>query len=182
MRLFTALDLPPEMLLPMEQLLAELRPEAEVKWSPLENLHITTKFIGEWPEERMEELDGALKNLRGWEPFDVRLSGLGWFPNAGAPRVLWAGADGGDALVALAAQTDDVLAELGIAKEQHPYSPHLTLARIKATTPLQRLRAKVGQLQQRSIGQFQASCFYLYQSEPGSHSSVYRKRRSYPVK
>ena len=60
MRLFTALDLPPDVLLRLERLLAALRPEASIKWSPLDNLHITTKFIGEWPEKRVDELDAAL--------------------------------------------------------------------------------------------------------------------------
>ena len=49
MRLFTAIDLPDEMIWKLERLLSVLRPEAIIKWSPIDNLHITTKFIGEWP-------------------------------------------------------------------------------------------------------------------------------------
>ena len=98
MRLFTAIDLPAEMLLRLERLLSALRPEALIKWSPLDNLHITTKFIGEWPERRLEELDKALAGLIPREQFDIELRDLGWFPNERSPRVLWAGVHAGPAL------------------------------------------------------------------------------------
>src|SRR5947209_10415033 len=161
MRLFTALDLPADVLLRLDRLLAALRPEAMIKWSPLDNLHVTTKFIGEWPEHRIEELHAVLEKLRRPEPIDVELRDLGWFPNAQSPRILWAGVYGGDALPALAARTDEALAELGIAKEKHLFSPHLTLARIKNAVPLQRLRAKVEEFKTAPIGHFRASGFYL---------------------
>jgi 2'-5' RNA ligase len=179
MRLFTALDLPADVLLRLERLLAALRPEAMIKWSPLDNLHVTTKFIGEWPEHRVDELDAVLDKLRCAKPIDVELRDLGWFPNAHAPRVLWAGVYGGDALPALAVRTDEALAGLGIAKEKHPFAPHLTLARIKNAVPLQRLRAKVEEFQTAPIGHFRAPGFYLFRSDPGSNASIYRKLRGY---
>ena len=61
MRLFTGLDLPAEVVGNLEELLQQLRPTARIQWSPPANLHITTKFIGEWPEERLEELKAALR-------------------------------------------------------------------------------------------------------------------------
>lgn len=179
MRLFTALDLPPDVLLRLERLLAALRPEAVIKWSPLDNLHITTKFIGDWPEKRVDELDASLQKLRLREPINIELRELGWFPNAHSPRVLWAGVQGGDALSELALQTDKALAEIGVVEETHPFSAHLTLARIKGAVPLQRLRAKVEELQATSIGQFIASEFFLFRSDPGSNASIYRKLRRY---
>jgi 2'-5' RNA ligase len=179
MRLFTALDLPADILLRLERLLAALRPEAVIKWSPLDNLHITTKFIGEWPERRIDDLDAALKPLRLFEAFDVKLGNLGWFPNAHAPRVLWAGVDGCTALPERAERTDEALVALGVPREQHPFSPHLTLARIKHTVPMQRLRAKVEELRSAPIGGFHAPGFFLFRSDPGSNASIYRKLRSY---
>jgi len=180
MRLFTALDLPPDMLLNLERLLAALRPEAAIKWSPVGNLHITTKFIGEWPEARLNELDTQLQPLRFRDLLEIDLGGLGWFPSAHSPRVLWAGVGGGPALSALAAQTDDALTALGIGKDPQGFSPHLTLARIKNPVPLQRLRAKVEELQKTPIGHFRADHFFLYRSDPGSNASIYRKIRTYP--
>src|SRR6185437_9474458 len=110
MRLFTAIDLPQEALLRLDRLVAALRPEALIKWSPLDNLHITTKFIGEWPEERIGELHAALLKVAPRHPFQVQIRNLGWFPNERAPRVLWAGVEGGESLKELARDTDEALA------------------------------------------------------------------------
>src|SRR5579884_1291629 len=117
MRLFTAIDLPPDILLRLERLLSALRPEALIKWSPLDNLHITTKFIGEWPEARLHDLHEALGTVPNREPFDVEIRDLGWFPNERSPRVLWAGVHGGESLAKLATETETRLEALGIKKE-----------------------------------------------------------------
>src|SRR5262249_40717769 len=60
MRLFIGLDVPPDVVGKLEALLDRLRPAARINWCAPSNLHITTKFIGEWPEERLDELKTAL--------------------------------------------------------------------------------------------------------------------------
>ena len=179
MRLFTAIDLPAGVLLRLERLLATLRPEALIKWSPLDNLHITTKFIGEWPENRMDELDQALAELAPREPFEIRLRDLGWYPNERAPRVLWAGVHAGPELAELAHEIEARLESIGVAREERPFAPHLTLARIKNPVPMHSLRRKVDQLQPADLGNFRVGHFSLFRSDPGSNASVYRKLRDY---
>ncbi len=179
MRLFTAIDLPQEILLRLERLVAALRPEALIKWSPLDNLHITTKFIGEWPEARMEELHEALAEVAPRASFEVEVRQLGWFPNERSPRVLWAGVDGGAALSTLASETEKRLISLGVPAEDREFSPHLTLARIKSPVPLRALRQKVQELQPAPVGKFLVSQFTLFRSDPGSNASIYRKLREY---
>jgi 2'-5' RNA ligase len=179
MRLFTALDLPSEFRLKLEGMVSRLRPETPIHWSPPENLHITTKFVGEWPEEHLDAVDKALATLSGLAPFEIAIRDLGWFPHAGAPKVLWAGVHGGAALNQLAAATEECLAKLGIARDPRPYAPHLTLARIKNAAVLGDLRARVEQLQPADLGAFTATGFLLYRSEPGPSASVYQKLRGY---
>ena len=179
MRLFTAIDLPAEMLLRMERLLSALRPEALIKWSPLDNLHITTKFIGEWPERRLDELHEALNGLTPRATFDVEVRDLGWFPNERSPRVLWAGVHAGPALKQLMAETEERLLALGVAKEEKANNPHLTLARIKNPAPLRNLRKAVDELQPAEMGTFPVRHFCLFRSDPGSNASVYRRLRDY---
>lgn len=175
MRIFTAIDLPSTTLLRLERLLSALRPEAQLKWSPLDNLHITTKFIGEWPETRFTELTNALSSLPPCEPFPVVLKDLGWFPNSRSPRVLWVGVHGGEALAELARCTEEKLEELGIPKESREFSPHLTLARIKGPVSLSKLRQKIEEMEAAELGEFPVSSFSLYRSDPGSNASIYRK-------
>ena len=179
MRLFTGIDVPADILQRLERLLAALRPEALINWSPLDNLHITTKFIGEWPETRINELQQALDCLPAREPFDVEVKELGWFPNARSPRVLWAGVHGGDRLAELAAETEKCLEALGVRKESRAYSPHLTLARIKSPVSLARLRQTVEDWQPTILGAFQVSHFNLFRSDPGSNASIYTPLKTY---
>ena len=178
MRLFTAIDLPDEPLLRLERLTMALRREALIHWSPLDNLHITTKFIGQWPDERLGELDAALSSLPARDPFDIELRNLGWFPNARSPHTFWIGVHS-DELQQLARETEEVLAPLGIARETREFSPHLTLARVKTPAPLRRLHEKVEEMQPAALGRFSASRFALYRSDPGSNASIYRKLREY---
>ncbi len=182
MRLFTAIDLPPNVLLRLERLQSVLRPEALVKWSPLDNLHITIKFIGEWAESRMDELNEQLQSVAPRPPFELELKNLGWFPNEHSPRVLWAGIQRDEALRELAQATEKSLMKLGIAKEERAFTPHLTLARVKSPVPLDRLREKVHEMQPAELGIFAVSQFSLFRSDPGSNSSIYRKLRTYKFK
>lgn len=150
-----------------------------IKWSPLDNLHITTKFIGEWPESRLDELKATLLKVPAPPIFEVEIRSLGWFPNERSPRVFWAGVHGTDALADLAQNTDACLQTIGIKKEERAFSPHLTLARIKNPVPLERLRQRVNAMHSVSLGAFPVSQFALYQSEPGSNASIYRKLSEY---
>src|SRR5437660_4366927 len=111
MRLFTGLDLPDDLVANLEELLRRLKPTARIHWSPPANLHVTTKFIGEWPEDRQEELKSALRGLAGRTAIPVRIRGVGFFPNSRSPRSFWCGIEA-PGLSGLAADTDSATARL----------------------------------------------------------------------
>ena len=180
MRLFTGLDLPAEVVHNLERLLERLRPTARIQWTFPANLHITTKFIGEWPEERLGELKGALTALEPRPPIAVHIRKVGFFPNPHAPRVFWCGIDA-PGLEALAEHKDGATAALGIPREARAFSPHLTLARIKEKVDLQPLREAVVGLPTLDFGQFQAASFFLYQSTLRPSGSVYTKLAEFPL-
>jgi 2'-5' RNA ligase len=182
MRLFTAIELPPGILQRVERLLSALRPTAPVQWSPSQNLHITTKFIGEWPEARLSELEDVLKTLTERTPFPVLLQGLGWFPDAHKPRVLYLSIERHDAMTGLARDTNIALASIGIPPEQKRYSPHLTLARIREKSTLDALRAAAAKETASGFEPFQADRFWLYRSELTPRGSIYTKLASFPFR
>jgi 2'-5' RNA ligase len=181
MRLFAGIDLPTEVRESLAAMLGGLRPCARLSWSPAANLHITTKFIGEWPEERLDALIAALRSLPPRQPIGIAFRGLGWFPNAHAPKIFWVGvkADGG--LAELARQTDEAVARLGVPPERRRFSPHLTLARIREQVPLARLREAVAALPSEDFGEFTASRFHLFLSERAASGSVYTKLAEFPL-
>jgi len=179
MRLFTGLELPDEMVRNLNQLLDRLRPAARIHWSSADNLHITTKFIGEWPDQRLDDLKSVLAGLGPRDPIQVHIRRVGFFPNPHAPRVFWCGIEA-PGLEALAADTDRATASLGIAREDRPFSPHLTLARIKERLNPQPLREAIAALPALEFGGFAAGSFFLYQSQLLPGGSVYTKRAEFP--
>jgi RNA 2',3'-cyclic 3'-phosphodiesterase len=181
MRLFTAIDMPREVLQNLEALIDRLKPAASLKWSPPSNLHITTKFIGEWPEDRLPELNRSLAALPTRSAFAIQIHNVGFYPNPHAPRVFFAGIEAPVDLAALAHEIDKALAGIGLAPEKRAYAPHLTLARIKEPLPLQQLRQTIAELPTLDFGSFIADRFYLYQSRPQPSGSVYTKLSEFPL-
>jgi 2'-5' RNA ligase len=158
----------------IKRVLDHLRPAAHARWVAAYNLHITTKFIGEWPESRLGELISALQPLGRFSPAEIIVSGLGWLPNPHSPRVLFVGVKADPPLAQLAAATEDAAAALGIARESRAFKPHLTLARIKDTAvPLAPLRQAIAKLEDTDFGTFDADVFHLYLSKPGPAGSIY---------
>jgi 2'-5' RNA ligase len=134
-RSFVAIELPEE----AKQGLARLRKELErdehrsVKWVDPGGIHLTLKFLGNIPAKRVIEITGAIKGgAQGIFPFHLEISGLGVFPSPRQVRVLWVGVGGElDKLSRLQQNIESALAALGFAREERPFVPHLTLARIK---------------------------------------------------
>ena len=174
MRLFTGLDLPSGVLQKLDRLLTRLRPTARINWSPVSNLHITTKFIGEWPEEKLDALTAALAAVPARPPLAIHVHKVGFFPNPHSPRNFWCGIEA-PGLAGLAADTERATAALGIRAENRAYSPHLTLARIKDRLDLQPLREAVAAEPSLDFGSFEAGSFFLYRSQLRPSGSVYTK-------
>ena len=175
MRLFTAVDPSLEVIESLRDLLLRLQPTARLRWSRPENLHLTLKFIGEWPEEKIPALLEALGSVPAPAALEMNLSGLGFFPNPRSPRVFWVGVQAPPELAELAVNIDRMLEPLGIAPEKRAYSPHLTLARIQERTPLERLRREIESLPSVEFGSFTVDRFYLYQSRLSPGGSIYTR-------
>jgi 2'-5' RNA ligase len=142
MRLFIGVELPAAVKEMAAKQLGDLRqrvrkaaPSASIRWVEAANLHITLWFIGEVDEARAEALRSSMGAAFTTPRFDVKLEGLGVFPPGGLPRVVWIGlAAGREPLLALYGEIRDRLAPLGYEPEARGFSPHLTVARVKAIT------------------------------------------------
>lgn len=181
MRLFTGLAIPQAIIYELERVVARLKPSAAIQWSPPANLHVTTKFIGEWPEERLEDLKAKLGSVPVHGPIEIEVRGLGWFPNPHRPRVFYAAIHAAEELSRLAAGTDAVCGEMGIEREGRPFSPHLTLARIRTPVSLEGLRQEVASLPPDPFGSFTSDSFYLYLSKTGPKGSIYTQLAEFPL-
>lgn len=184
MRLFCGFAVSYEVRRNIELLLEHLRPAARIRWSPADNLHITAKFIGEFPRERLQELRAVIDSIERPAPFRVAIEGLGWFPNPHQPRILFAGVHAGAELPALFGRLDAALGELGVALESKPYQPHLTLARVPPSVEkaeLGALRRAIAELPSASFGVYNAAKLLLYESTLTPDGSQYRVEAEFPL-
>jgi len=178
MRLFVALDIPEDVRARISAFADRVRPLcADARWARVEGLHITLKFIGEFPDANVPELTKTLGKVKA-QPFDVSFENIGFFPSPKSPRVFWIGVSGGDELPRLADAVSEALAGIGIAREEKAYSPHLTLARTGSQRgPGQNLKALTGLLTREveTFGKMTAHEFFLYRSQLGRGGSTYTK-------
>lgn len=135
-RTFLALELPDAVKSALRRQIERLaRVIPEVRWVDPASLHLTLAFLGELDDTRLEAAtQAAMVVASAHAPFTLRLANLGTFGSARSPRVIWVGLAGEQAqLLALRAALTDDLAARGFPREERPFAPHLTLARIKAT-------------------------------------------------
>ncbi len=174
MRLFIGISLPDEVSERLAGVIGELQRGVRANWSPVPNLHITLKFIGAWPDDRLDELKSELQVMRRGPAFPVTISQIGYFPNPHRPHSLFAGVQAGPELAALAGA-------LGANSEGRGYHPHVTLARIKDQSQVPTLRGRVAEIRDLEFGAFEVRAFHLYESRTGPRGSVYTKLATYDL-
>jgi 2'-5' RNA ligase len=172
LRLFTAIDIPPDVKAALAAVLDRLRPLAKLHWIAVEKLHITTKFIGDWPDDRLEHLTRALSAVRSPAPVDIAIRRIGWLPNPRSARVLYAGVEAGEALIALAAATEQAAAGAGVPLEDRIFRPHVTLARTRKGVPLGALKEALAGIELSAVGSYRAASFTLYLSAAGKYTKL----------
>ncbi|MFQ5731261.1 MAG: RNA 2',3'-cyclic phosphodiesterase [Planctomycetaceae bacterium] len=109
---------------------------AAVKPVAADNLHVTLKFLGDTPSERVPEIVAVTRDVAAaHERFELQLAGLDAFPRVERPSVVWVGIEGGEPLTAMAAELEGRLEQLGFEKERRGFTPHLTVARVRRKPP-----------------------------------------------
>lgn len=103
------------------------------KWVVVENIHLTLNFLGDVQISRLDAIKIAIAQAcRRFDTFELALAGLGAFPNLENPRIVWVGLNGNvEKLSKIQKQLEYLLAGLGFTPENRPFSPHLTLARVR---------------------------------------------------
>ena len=142
MRLFLAINLPPDVrreILDATALVRETAPE--VSWLDEPRLHLTLKFLGEQPPERLDAISSALSDVAArHRNLVMSLGGIGAFPNFRRARIVWLGVEQDPRLELLHHDVEMAYEALGFEVEGRPFRPHLTLARVKHQLPEERLR------------------------------------------
>jgi len=165
----------------LQSRLKEASPPRTVRWTDPKNVHLTLHFLGDLPEDRLEDVNRSVRDAAAAHtPFSLNLSNLGCFPNPRRARIVWVGVRGDiDHLVALQSDLGDRLNKgVGFEPESRTYSPHLTIGRVKKGVTQIRLR-ELGQVLEQQIprvGQFatfQVDYIHLIRSDVKPDGPIY---------
>ena len=185
MRLFVALEIPEavrENLAAIRNNFSSIGPE--VRWIPPQNLHVTLKFIGSVPTEKLPTIIEALRRVRMDKTMKLNFSGMG----GSAAGVYWVSIESCPGLEKLAADIDRCLQPLGIAGENRAFHPHVTIARFKDRKILRKLDELIhkngthghGRNLKSEFGSMSASEFHLIESTTLPAGPIYSKVQSFP--
>ena len=185
MRCFIAIDLPEEIHTALTRQQAEFRGalarhDADARWTRPEGIHLTLKFLGHVPEPKVEAVIESLASLGEFDRFSIEVRGLGFFPGPHRPRVFWVGVEAPPALDALVTGVEGAMEKLGFAPEQRDFTPHLTLARFKTPRPQPAIEKLVAERAALSLGKFEVSEFFLFESKLSPHGAEYCKVARFP--
>ncbi|MGA2072936.1 MAG: RNA 2',3'-cyclic phosphodiesterase [Terriglobia bacterium] len=181
MRAFIAIDLPESIrgtLRRKQTAFRSVSPAA--RWTQLEGIHLTLKFLGEVPDHKVREVSEGLKKLGPFEPFAIRVKGFGFFPDGRRPRVFWVGIEESASLIRLAEQVDKAMGAIGFAREERAFRPHLTLARFGEPQAQPALQTAISQQGEQDLGDFEVSEFFLFESRLSPQGAEYRKVERFP--
>jgi 2'-5' RNA ligase len=179
---FLAVDPSPELLLRLVETKALLADcGAAVRWVRDDGLHVTVKFLGDTAPETLDRLHAALLSLApGFRPFALRMRGLGVFPNARQPRIVWAGVESGE-LPRVTRVVEETAARLGFEPERRTFRPHLTLGRVKGTRAWSRLQDLLDARRNDEIGVCEVTELVAYRSDLRPDGAVYTRLWTIPL-
>ncbi len=171
-RLFWAIPLPAAIRADIAHLQEELArqvPDRSVRWVRPEGIHLTLTFLGAWPKKEIPALARDVRDaLEGIPPFFLEIDSAGTFPNLRRPRVLWLGISGNRrALERVQQAVARAMATHGWTPEKRPFSPHLTIGRVREGMPAPTLE-QIGDIMRRlkvdPFGRHQVQEVILYRS------------------
>jgi len=165
MRIFVAVPLPDELKEKLGNLGREIEQDGIKPVKP-ENMHMTLKFLGDTDERKLGDIEKSLREI-SFSRFICSAKGIGVFPSEKYIRVVWAGAESGNAMESLAEKVNDALQGYG-KKEQ--FSSHITIARVKRRIEL---GAFLEKYREEDFGSFEVSRFELMQSELKKEGPIY---------
>lgn len=161
-----------------EQLKAK-SPQSSVRWVRPEGIHLTLKFLGDVPANRIEEVQRALTQAGvGFPSFPFSVGGLGCFPNSRRPSVIWVGVqEESGTLPRLQKAVEDAMEKVGFPPEGRRFHAHLTLGRTQRQASSGDVR-RLGQLVSEtdigeSLGQMEARIVSLMKSDLKPTGAVY---------
>jgi len=189
LRVFVAIELPKHIRDAIEKQTSRLRlalGDDSIRWTPIQNIHLTLKFIGDVAASHTDFLKQLLvREANSHAQFDLQIGGLGSYPASRAPRVIWLGVYAPAELTSLQKSVEAGVFRLGYEQEKRAFSPHLTLGRVRQnaiSSKSPKIRATLDAMQLGNIGLAKVDSIHLFKSDLYPSGSIYTKLFSAPLK
>jgi len=158
------------------------RTGADLKFVENENIHLTLKFLGDTKEELIEEIKGIMaESVKGIEPFKIKFKGLGVFPNQKYLRVIWIGIEEPSKIEKIARNLDEKLSDLGFKKDEHEFSSHITIARVKSARNKDKMYQIIDKAKGREFNEFEVREISLKKSQLTPNGPIYTTIHTLPL-
>lgn len=166
-RSFISIELPDGIKRSITKLIAELRKAGiDVAWVPAEKIHLTLKFLGNTDDSLIPKIKERISNkLLHYNAFYINIIGIGCFPSEKRPRVLWVGVERSDILQSILKEIDTECAGLGFAREDRPFSPHLTIGRVRSQKGVAEMLRRFTEFRTTDFGTVEAKSIHIMKSE-----------------
>ncbi len=183
MRLFVALALDEKIRDALKAAVDELRrTRVPVRWVKPDGIHLTLKFLGETPGEKIDSLKSTLERITsGVYPFPITVSGMGAFPTLSNPRIIWAGVlEPSGSLEKVWDSLEAAAAAMGWKRERRGFRPHVTVGRVRGNINIKQLASAVGNMQNSVWGEQESRGLSLYRSYLDPGGAKYEVIRFFP--
>jgi 2'-5' RNA ligase len=180
LRIFIALEIPAGIQAAITNSTASLKnalPRTLVRWVAPQNVHLTLKFLGDVSSTAVEHLAETVKiEASSHEMFSISVGGLGAFPTARRARVIWIGLKTPPALETLRSGLEAAMTKMGYPPEERPFSPHLTIGRVRQNVSAEDLQSIRTSLEATKVGEFGTllvETVHIFKSDLKPSGSVY---------
>ncbi len=188
LRTFIALDFPEAILQKADKIISYFKgktPPRALRWVAIDNLHLTIKFLGDVPENNIDQIKSTIiQTVKRIPPCQISVRGFGMYPDARRPRVVWLGIDHDAGIINLHDALDGALTSINIKPEKRPFSPHLTIARVSRRADekvVKSIGATLSKFKVDSLGSMTIQEVVLYKSDLTPKGPIYAKLLSAPL-
>jgi len=188
LRTFIAVDFPIEIKEKIIEITAYFQsklPPAQIKWVEPDHMHLTLKFMGETPHDKLVQIKQSIHQVISVFPsFEIEIKALGMYPNNQRPRVIWLGINAENHLILLHNQLDQALKGEGIKSDRRPFSPHLTIGRVRRNADQEsiiQIGKILSQFKIASLGSIKIDEILYYQSVLTPQGPIYTILQSTPL-
>lgn len=179
-RAFIAIDLSPDIQRRLDDVVHNYKTQLDnvpIRWVAASNIHLTLKFLGDVSLSNLSILTDMIQTeISTHRQFDISVGGAGAFPNNRQPRIIWVGVEAPPELTTIQNGIEITTSRLGYAREERPFSPHLTLGRVSRNATSQDVKSISKALETTRVGFLGATCVekvQLYRSDLQPTGAIY---------